>query len=377
MPNLISLGFDKFKKVYVIPSQLTLHRSQAQLGPPSKVQRHRAHPLNREQVRPPPKRRTQPTSRPSTPTAPQQQQSRQQPKQQRASRAARQWYVAWCLTQNPKGKRTQPTSKQQQTRQHEQHPTTEQAEQPASGTWHGVSRKTPRARGPPAHAAHQQAAADQATRTAPNNSEQAQQPASGTWHGVSRSPPWHVVHQRTQPTSEQEETRQHEQHPNNTHHSGPPVVRGMVSHAVPQSTWSTSARSPPAGSSRAGNSAQKQAQPAFSPRLLHRQATPFRASFFGAQLRILSTNDTSTFSNNKVTLCPLQAAKHIPEICTRESNYGASVLLKLLKWLEGLSTWKTGLAHAFSVRVLLMHTVEALSQVAVRIIAISECSERH
>ena len=69
-------------------------------------------------------------------------------------------------------------------------------------------------------------------------------------HGVSRSPPGHVVHQRTQPTSRHSRagtasTQQHQQH------SSPPVVRGMVSHTVPQGTWSTSARSPPAGT-RAG-----------------------------------------------------------------------------------------------------------------------------
>ena len=123
----------------------------------------------------------------------------------------------------------------------------------------------------------------------------AQQPASGTWHGVSHSPPGHVVHQRTQPTRG---TAKHGQPaPNNSstaarqwnvawcltqsprargppahaappagtagaastqqqqQRSSPPVERGMVSHAVPQGTWSTSARSPPAGTA-------EQAQPA-------------------------------------------------------------------------------------------------------------------
>ena len=47
-------------------------------------------------------------------------------------------------------------------------------------------------------------------------------------------------------------------------HSSPPVVRGMVSHTVPQGTWSTSARSPPAGT-RAGTASTQQQQQHRSP----------------------------------------------------------------------------------------------------------------
>ena len=91
----------------------------------------------------------------------------------------------------------------------------------------------------------------------------AQQPASGTWHGVSHSPPGHVVHQRTQPTSKHSKARtastQQQQH------SSPPVERGMVSHAVPQGTWSTSARSSTSRHSRAGAASTQQQQQHSSP----------------------------------------------------------------------------------------------------------------
>ena len=376
MPNLISLGFDKFKKVYVIPSQLTLHRSQAQLGPPSKVQRHRAHPLNREQVRPPPNS----SGARSPPAGPAPQQHRNNSRagnspnnsEQAEQPASGTWHGVSRKTPRARGPPAHAAHQQaaadQATRTAPNN--SEQAEQPASGTWHGVSRKTPRARGPPAHAAHQQAAADQATRTAPNNSEQAQQPASGTWHGVSRSPPGHVVHQRTQPTSEQQQTRQHEQQAqrpaSGTWHG---VSRSPPGHVVHQRTQPTSRQATAPKSKRGqhfhqGSSTDKPRH--FAPASL---GPNFESSPQMTHQHFLTTKSRCAHCKPPNTF--------LKSPCTRESNYGASVLLKLLKWLEGLSTWKTGLAHAFSVRVLLMHTVEALSQVAVRIIAISECSERH
>ena len=164
--------------------------------------------------------RTQPTSRHSRAGTPAPNNS--------SSTAARQWNVAWCLTQSPRARGPPAHAAPPAGTAEQAQPAPNNSSSTAARQWNVAwcLTQSPRARGPPAHAAHQQA--QQSRHSQHPTTPAAQQPASGTWHGVSHSPPGHVVHQRTQPTSRHKsrhsQHQQHSQHPTTAcSHSSPPV----------------------------------------------------------------------------------------------------------------------------------------------------------